>query len=285
MKKENKGKGIRAALFLLRQELFSYKSLAVMLVMAVYLYSNMEPIRNFSRAVGVKVTPMSSIFLFSDFTCQTTILLGLLCLISNAPFEGKIYRYAVSRAGYRNWTLGVLGYLLCTTFLYVVMVVLFSNLPLLSVMDFHMEWGKIWATLARTNAGMQFELNFNIEDYVIGNYEGNSAFWISFLLEWLCMFWLALCTYFFNMTIRKGAGIAVSGLFIFLDTMIYNAWTPWAYRFSPVTLTNLVSFTKSRIYYGISFQYAAVFFTVTIAVFVFLIMFKMSKRKDTMDFE
>lgn len=62
---------------------------------------------------------------------------------------------------------------------------------------------------------MQFELNFNIEDYVIGNYEGNSAFWISFLLEWLCMFWLALCTYFFNMTIRKGAGICLRFVYFF----------------------------------------------------------------------
>lgn len=285
MKNGNKGNGLKAALFLIRQELFTYKSLAVLIVIAVYLYTNAEPIKYFARAVEVPVTPMNAVFMFSDYTCQTTILLGLLFLISNAPFEGKVYRYAVSRAGYRSWTAGVVIYLLFITFVYMLVIEIFSNLPLVSEMDFRLEWGKIWATLARTNASQQFEINYNIENFIIGNYDGRSAFWLSFLLEWVCFFWLSLCTCFFNMLVKKGAGITASALFIFLDTMIYNAWTPWAYRFSPVTLANLASFTNSRLYYGISFQYAAVFYAITIVAFIILIMIKMSKKREVLDFE
>lgn len=284
MKRTDKKKMIKVALFLFKQELLTPKTGMILTVMIIYLYSNMEPIKMFADAVNVKVTPMSSIFLFSDFTCQTTILLGLLFLISNAPFRGGIFRYMVSRTGYKNWTIGTVLYLLLLTFLYVVFIVLMSNLSLWKTLDLHLEWGKIWGTLARTDAADSYGITFGINDYIIGKYNAGKAFLVSFILEWVCMFWLALCTYLLNAMFKKGVGIVASSLFIFLDTMIYNSWTPWAYRISPVTLANIASYTKSNLYYGITFLYAAGFFSISIVGFIFLVILHTSKTKDILDF-
>ncbi|MCM1046295.1 MAG: hypothetical protein NC417_12370, partial [Candidatus Gastranaerophilales bacterium] len=90
------------------------------------------------------------------------------------------------------------------------------------------------------------------------------------LLEWACVAWMGLVVYLFN--------TIVASLFVFLDVMIYNSWTPKAYLFSPVTLAQLKMMSGNNLSYGVSLGYAAVFFAVTITLFIVICLGQGTKK-------
>ncbi len=145
-------------------------------------------------------------------------------------------------------------------------------------LDFNKEWGIIWGTLARTNAGMQFDVPFYVYDYIIGAFSPARATGISFLLEWACVTWLGFIVYVFNFITQKPVGIVIASLFVFLDVMIHNSWTPKAFLFSPLTLAQLKALSGNNISYGLTVEYAASFFAVTIILFI-LICLLLGSRK------
>ncbi len=278
LRMDNVIKTIRVSFFLLRQEFMTIRTYIVLIVMAGYIYFNIEPIKNFSYDMNVSVTPLAIVFILNEFTCQIVILLGLLILISSAPFKTGEYKYIVSRTGYNTWAVGTIIFIIEITFIYVLYLLFVSIVSFVGCMDFSFEWGKIWATLARTNAGENYGIVFNVNNYIIGNYEAKEALLLSMILEWVCMIWVTLCAHLFSSFVKKGVGILVAGLFIFLDTMIYNSWAPWVYRFSPVTLAELSYYTKSNMAYGINFKYSIGFFIISICGFILLIIYGYSKE-------
>lgn len=253
-----------------KRQLFTKKTLVIYLIMGFFVYFNMEPVSLFCETVNLNATPMGFVFLTNDFIFQTTFLTGLLFLISDVPFRGKFYPYSVYRSGDKEWEIGTILAVAGLTLVYTLFLFFISIAGLKGNVDFSLSWGKIWGTLARTDASIQYDLSFRINDYLIGKYTPKFALLETIFLEWICFFWISLCVYSFN-RLKKGMGVLVAATFIFLDTMIYNSWTPWAYRFSPITLASLSNYTKSRIYYGVSLEYAVYFYGITIFLFCVII--------------
>lgn len=260
-----------------KRQLFTKKTIFIYVIMGLFVYSNMEPVSLFCEAVSINATPMGFVFLTNDFIFQTTFLIGLLFLISDAPFRSSFYQYSVYRSGDKEWEIGTIASIAGLTLVYTLFLVLMSMAGLRGNINFSLSWGKIWGTFARTDAALQYDLSFQVNDYLIGKYTPQFALLGTIILEWISFFWISLCVYCFN-RIKKGAGILVAAIFIFLDTMIYNSWTPWAYRLSPITLAGLANYTKSRIYYGITLEYAARFYGITILLFCIIIVLFRKKK-------
>lgn len=254
---------LHVTIFQLRREILSKRTIVLFFIMGIFMYSNMEPVAFFCESVGINATPLGFVHMINDYIFQTVFVIGIIFILSNAPFRGDIYQYIVYRSGEKEWEMGNIVYIIIMTFLYTVFLAIMSLIGLKGRIDYVWEWGKIWGTLARTNAGSQFGIQFAVNDYIIGKYEAFYAMTVSFLLEWICFIWIGMCIYFFNSLIKRAVGVFLAGFFVFLDTMIYNSWTPWAYRFSPITLSHLSAFTKGYVYYGITLQYAWVFFGIT----------------------
>jgi hypothetical protein len=248
-------------------------------MVGIFIYSNMEPIVNFSKAVDIKVTPWGFTHLVNDFTCQPVFMIGLIFLFSNAPFRGNTYHYIVARSGKNQWEAGNILYIFTMTFLYTAYLFIMSVISLGTRFNGSFEWGKIWGTLARTNAGVEFFVKFIINDFLIGTYSPITATVLSFLLEWLCFLWIAFLIYLINLITNKAVGVIIAGLFILLDIMIYNSWIESAYLISPVTLSQLSTFTIVNRKYGLTFEYAIVFFIIGITLFIFSILV-VAKRKE-----
>lgn len=270
----------RVFCYQLKRELASKRVIVLFLVIGIFIYSNMEPVSKFCMSVGIKATPLGSIFMINDFIYQTVFMIGVVFLLSIAPYRGEVYRYIVYRSGTVEWEVGNILYIFMITFIYLVFIVLMSIIGLKGNVIFSADWGKIWGTLARTNAAQQFGVQFDVNEYIIGRYNAMPAIINSFLLEWVCFIWLGLCMYFMNSISKKGLGILIDGLFIFLDAMIYNSWTPQAYRFSPVTLSQLSVYTKGNLYYGISLNYAYFFYLITNIIWILLIVLCCGKSED-----
>lgn len=261
-------KGLRVFCFQLKQELVQVRVLILFMILAVFIYSYLEPVANLAQAVGEKVSPWAFPHLMNDYICQMVFMVSAVFLFSTAPFEGKAHYYIVQRSGSFSWQLGNVLYILASSFLFVGFIWAFSVISLLSRTRFIGDWGIIWGTLARTNAGNQYDVPFTVFAYIVGAFSPVEATAISFLLEWACVSWMGLVVYLFNYITKKMTGILAASFFVFLDVMIYNSWTPKAYLFSPVTLAQLKVMSGNNLSYGVSLKYAVVFFAVTIMFFI-----------------
>lgn len=263
----------RVFVYQLRRSVTSTRIVMLFIMVGIYIYSTIQPVADFSAAVGIAAGPWAFPHLVNDYICQLVIMAGVVFLFCDAPFTGESHMYIVSRSGRVAWSGGHALYIIVMSLIYVMFIILSGTLPLLSNLEWGANWGKIWGTLARTDASQQFGLQFTVNDYLIGAFTPAKAMLLSFLLEWACVSWLGLVTYLFNTLTKKMTGTFISAAFILLDIMIANEWTPGAYAFSPITLAQLRAFTGRNLTYGITLNYAVRFFIITILVLIVLCMF------------
>lgn len=240
----------------------------IFILIAIFVFSNLQGVLDFSRDVGIPATPWAFPHIASDFICQLVIMAGVVALFCDAPFNSEIQKYILPRAGHTAWVLGHCMYIFVLSFLYMLMILLVSFLPLLPNMEFHNGWGKIWGTLARSFVGNQYGIPFQVQDYLVGVYAPLHATALSFLLSWGCCVWLGLLTYLINSVTNTYIGTFMSAGFVLMDITVANEWLPWFYKISPVTLAQLQALKRSDSIYHVDLHYALWFFGVSIACFL-----------------
>ncbi len=238
--------------------------LLILTLVAIFVFSNLQGVLDFSKDVGVPVTPWAFPHITSDYVCQLVIMAGAVALFCDAPFKSEIQKYILPRAGYTAWTIGQCTYIAILSFLYLLVIFLSSILPLLPNIEFQMGWGKIWGTLARTAVGYQYRIPFTANDYIISVYTPLQAVALSFLLSWGCCVWLGLLTYFLNNATGSYIGTFLSAGFVLMDITVANEWLPWFYKISPVTLAQLQALSGSNSLYQVTLGYALRFFSISI---------------------
>lgn len=255
-------KALRISGYNLRKTLSSIRILAVLLAIACFIIQNMIPVSVFCTFVEIRATPYAFPHLVNDFVCQLVMTAGAVILFCNAPFEDEGYFYILPRAGRLSWALGQVVYIIGVSFLYILFLLLVSVLPLFGHMEFGSEWGKIWGTLAKTDAGRQVGLMFTVTEYVVSRYSPIAALAISALLEWCCVSWLGFMIYLLNKLTGKAVGTCVGAFCVLLDICISNDWIPWARRYSPITLAQIKTYAGINLDYHITFAYGIAFFII-----------------------
>lgn len=238
--------------------------LLIFILAAIFVFSNLQGVLDFSQDVGISVTPWALPHITSDYICQLVIMAGAVALFCDAPFNSDIQKYILPRAGHTAWAVGQCMYIIVLSFLYVLMILLFSIVPLLPNLEFRGSWGKVWGTLARSVVIRQYGIPFAVDDYLIGTYYPPQATALSFLLSFECCVWLGLLTYFLNYATGRYTGTFISAGFVLMDITVANEWLPWFYKISPVTLAQLQALKGSNSLYQVDLDYALWFFGVSI---------------------
>lgn len=250
--------------FQTKQVRTNQRILMIFVLAAIFVFSNLQGVLDFSRDVCIPVRPWAFPHITSDYICQLVIMAGAVALFCDAPFHSEIQKYILPRAGYTAWITGQCVYIVVLSFLYILTILLFSILPLLPNMEFRNGWGKVWGTLARYTVSGQYVIPFTIDDYVIGAYSPLQATLLSFLLSWACCVWLGLLTYFFNYVTEGYTGTFISAGFVLMDITVANEWLPWFYKISPVTLAQLQALKGNNSLFQVDLCYALWFFGVSI---------------------
>ncbi len=185
-------------------------------------------------------------------------------LFCNAPFEDESYQYMISRAGKLSWGLGQVFYIVKISILYMGCLVAATIMPFLGHINWANEWGKIWGTLGKTNAGAEFGVKLSVSQNIIRQYEPVDALIISILLEFSCVLCIGLLIYFGNKMTGKSVGTFLGAWIAVLDICVSNDWMDWAYGFSPVSLAQLGLFHGFAPKWGINLAYAEKFFMIAI---------------------
>lgn len=259
-------KALHISIYNFKRNLSSIRLLAVLLIIAGFIMQNLEAVLNFSNFVHVKVSPYAFPHLANDYICQLVMMAGAVFIFSNAPYEDDGYFYMLARSGKLPWALGQIFYSIGISLVYVFFLFLLSVLPLLVNMEIGSEWGKIWGTLAKTDAGEQVGLLFSVSEYMVSHYSAVFALFISLLLEFLCISWIGLLVYLLNKFTGKAVGTCAAAFFVLLDICISNDWMNWANRFSPITLAQINRYSGLNLKYQITLKYGILFFVIGILV-------------------
>lgn len=263
-------KALRVSIYQLHRFTSTFRIPAVLVMIGCFLLENLRAVLEFSRAVEVPVTPYAFPHLTNDFICQMVIMAGAVVIFCDAPFEGKGTQYMLTRTGKFSWALGQICYIILMSFLYVTFIFFLSVMPFWRDLELSAEWGKIWGTLAKTNAGMQFGVSFAVTEYMVSHFQPLQALFLSLILEWACVVWIGLVIYALNLLTLRPVGTISGAFIILLDICIANDWVNWANRFSPITLAQINSYTGWNLRYGITFLYGCCFFAVGISVLTVL---------------
>lgn len=221
-------KALRISINNLKKTISSIRVLTVLLIVAGFILQNLEAVLNFSNLVEVRITPYAFPHLTNDYICQLVIMAGVVFIFSNAPYEDDGYFYMLSRSGKLSWALGQILYSISISLIYILFLLLVSVLPLVGNMEIGCEWGKIWGTLAKTDAGIQVGLLFNVSEYMVSHYSALFALMISIILEWCCASWLGLLIYLLNKLTSRAIGTCAGALCVLFDICISNDWMAWA---------------------------------------------------------
>lgn len=236
----------------------------ILLIAVLYVIESLSAVLTFSRIVHIDVTPFAFVFLINNYRIQFIIAACAVILFCNAPFEDESYQYMISKAGKLSWGLGQIFYIIKMSLLYIGCLVTATIVPFLGHITWSNEWGKIWGTLGKTNAGAEFGVKLSISQNIIREYEPVDALFISILLEFSCILCIGLIIYFGNKMTGKSAGTVIGALIAVLDICVSNDWLDWAYGFSPVSLTQLELFNGYASKWGINLAYSERFFLIFI---------------------
>jgi len=257
-------KAFRAFCFQLKQALFSPRIPLLFALASVYIFATVQPVSDFAASVQENATIWSFPLIANDYVCQLVIMAIAAALFCDAPFRTSVYPYVLPRTGHTAWALGMCLYIAALSFLYICLILLMGILALLPHVRLDSGWGRIWGTLARTNAGDTVSLQLTVSDYIIGAYQPLQATAICFALEWACCTWLGLLSYWLNNFTQSSVGSAVAVGFVLLDIAVYNTWSYAYFRISPLTLAQLSQLATKRSVYGVDLPYSAAFFGISI---------------------
>ena len=236
----------------------------ILMIVVLYVMESLSAVLTFSQSVHIDVTPFAFVFLVNDYGMQFMIAASAVILFCNAPFEDESYQYMIPRTGKLSWGLGQILYIIKMSILYIACLTAATIIPFLGHIAWSNEWGKIWGTLGKTNAGAEFGVKLSVSQNIIRQYEPVNALIISIFLEFSCILCIGLLIYFGNKVTAKSVGTFAGALIAVLDICVSNDWIDWAYGFSPVSLAQLGLFYGFAPKWGIDLAYAEKFFMIAI---------------------
>lgn len=227
-------------LSLQRKEL---KTKILFLLLFLYIAGIMSPVREFAVTVGERIAPWGFSILLNDLVIPFVIYSLWCIMVCEAPFQNEGYLYFAGRAGKVNWIFGEILFLIVYSGIFVLTVAVFPVICVLPQTTITSSWGKVWTTLAYTDAAGQFSIPFQLPQSLMSDSTPLKAFLISLLLVWWVSFLLAMIIFMINWIFRTKIGVAVAWLFVFFDLTVYNIMDLQLGAYSLISLSKLSKLT------------------------------------------
>lgn len=240
----------------------------------VHIYSS--PIRDFSKEVGVPVTP----WLYPYLTCNRVFLLllmlGIVLLFCDAPFLDNLQPYIISRCGRLCWICGQILYIILASAIYFAAAMLFSVLSVSSNLQLSPEWGKVLGTLAQTDADISIYIPYKIQ--VV--YTPVQAMLTSFFLSWFVGIFLGLVIFALNVHFKRAVGGIAASVLVIMDSFALNSPFIVTY-FSPISWASLAIVDSTN-----TTRYPSMLYAVSVLAVFFVLLSAISAmtfRKKSID--
>jgi hypothetical protein len=205
---------------------------------ALWIRELVGPVLRFSQAVDVRVTPWVFPFTEGFWYFPVVTMLLVVLLFCDAPFINPSTPYESIRSGRMRWILAQLAYVWVASLMFVLFWVLVSVVCLLPHIDFSNEWGRVFNTLAQTNAGSGDGI-IPISYAVIFRYSPLAAMGLAALLLYLQTVFVGLAMFAINLVAKRIGGVVAGFLLAFIPGVAQLVYVPTVYYFAPTAWANL----------------------------------------------
>ena len=211
-------------------------------VIAIFGVWNLGWVLQYSYASGIRITPW--LFPHFFFIPIMQLVYGYLTIVffAEAPFRDSFSQFMEVRVGKKVWIYGQLLYIVEAAFIYVLYYMVISVVMVLPRIYISGEWGKaieqlcydrqIISSYGIVGGGFSFSAD------IIENMTPLQAMFSALLMLWLVSVWIGVVIFFLHIVLKKGAGIALAGFFVFLAYFSnYAGWLMFGNKlffFSPI---------------------------------------------------
>lgn len=240
-----------------------HRILIIAILLFLLVYDNVRSYRSISLSLNEPPSIWIYPFLYTQYHQKLVFTIPLLLLFSNAPFIDNNAVYVIARCRKSEWHLGQFLYIVISSALYYIYILLWSVILLLPFAELSTDWGRSLKTMAATSLTKEMGYDFlDIPAFTIIYFTPVQAMWFTFLLSFLMAVMLGTTIYFLNIiTNTRYIGSLVGSSIIIFSCFIENFFTnSFARRFSPVTWITVDKVDVGGLTHNPSFTYCVTFF-------------------------
>lgn len=223
----------------IRQMLGSARFWVVLIVTALYIDNQMEPIHLMLKTEGLTISiPGLLSYLINDGSVTSFIALACMALLLDAPCADELQRYLMLRTGRKEWAKGQAVYCAGVAAVYMLGFTLIAALYALPYLDASLGWSSGIGFM--TEGGfMIYDSLLEYDPWLIRAYSAVGAWLLQWALHILMLALLGLVLMNVNLYIDRRAGFAVVAVPVGLDLLVQEYFSESTYYFSPLTLCRL----------------------------------------------
>lgn len=244
---------------------------AILLLIITQIY--VDDIQDISAFLNAKVSVWIFPFMYSQYYTKLLFTLPVILLFCNAPFIDDNQVYIYIRAGKRKWIAGQLLYIVVSSALYYLYLLIISVISMSFHGTFEADWGNVLYTIAESSIASQRGRYFvTVSSMILDYFTPMQAIWFTFLTSWshavLIGFIIFACNY---LTDIKYLGISISSMIIIFSMYLINYGYPKLFYCSPSSWITLDKIDIGGRTMNPSFLYCMLFYWISIFIITLII--------------
>lgn len=225
----------------LKQNIFSYRFVAVSLFLASYYSIMGETIMQIYRDTGYKINYAMIPIMMGTYTMLLVMLVGWVLLIANVPFRDVQQIQILVRIGKKKWIISQIIYVMIMTGVYLLLNIILFSLFSIRAIGFYSDWGKLATSIVQGTSDIftSFRQVLLLEvSTVILEKTPTFVFCIQvivFYTIFLLIGWITLLGNF----IKKYLGFIIVFFMLFLYLFVGDSSGYLIYYISPISWINI----------------------------------------------
>lgn len=201
---------------------FGVRLLCFVVVQFTVIHHNLTSLIDFCRQVMCQVTPYALPFLIQNY--YFIFIYGVSCVyfFAEVPYLQSKQLYSIMRMGRRKWLWDKLLRVWITAFSLVIIEVLLIFLVMLPSVEWGTEWGKVWYSLALTDASAQYDVALNVPYQIMNSYTPMQAMGYTMLLMVLVTGFIGIFMYVWSMYFSRNSAVLAAGVLCVMTLVFAN---------------------------------------------------------------
>ncbi len=260
-----------------KKRIFSDRFICAIALMLVLLLTHYSGTVRFLEAKNVNITPWAAVSLL-NFSFDTTIFGFIVCyMYSDIPFMNREELPFLLRKGRIKWYIDKLLAIILQAITFVFITFISCALCFIPRLEFSLEWGKVFKTLARSTVGSEYSA-MQVSSEMIRKYKPIEAMLLSFAITATVVIMVGILVFTIALVINRVAGMVVgmclSTLSLASDNMITHTIIPHVIYLCPFSWCDIGRFDVKffKVQYGTFESYMTICaIVITICVVVGLL--------------
>lgn len=256
----------------------NYKLYITIIILSIFTLDNYATSFEYAKQVRCRVSPFLFPFLFTHPFMHLVIFTSIIFVFSNAPFANGMQLLLISRTGKKTWLISQVIYLIISSILITLFLILLPILRHIDMIVLKNDWGKVWKNLS-----INYEvINPALYD-TINKYSAIEALIYTIVLFNLMVIFLGIIIMFFNIFINnKSIGILVASAFPIIDLMYMITGNSKILWLSPLSWINISKISVNRDCSIPTIQYGIGWLSI-VSMMLIVIICVCAKNKDVVE--